>query len=97
MLELAALLTQTRCEENGLEIVGCYFASERLEKPGVSPPVSDTVKSVAKTIVENLKSSGKDEGSRRRCSTCRRLFVFVLARSLLGLEVLQSVLLKTAL
>ena len=61
----------------------------------MSPPVSDTVKSVAKTIVENLKSSGKDEGSRRRCSTCRRLFVFVLAR--LGLEVLQSVLLKTAL
>ena len=62
MLELAALLTQTRCEENGLEIVGCYFASERLEKPGVSPPVSDTVKSVAKTIVENLKSSGKARG-----------------------------------
>jgi hypothetical protein len=57
MLEVAALLAQQHCEEKGLEIVGCYFASERLEAGGAAPPVTDVVKSVAATIRKNLQSS----------------------------------------
>ena len=57
MLEVAALVSQQHCEENGLEIVGCYFASERLEVGGAAPPATNVVKSVAATIRKNLQSS----------------------------------------